>query len=368
MSTSERYDSTSEYGGAAPDPDPDRDGLNTEDELKIGTDPYDADTDDDGLVDGVEAGFGWNPLKADTDGDGLSDSREYGRTSPKDPDTDDDGVGDKSDTDSYRIDDQDEVRAIDARQLPGLDHAEIGDGYRATGVDNAFEPAYEEVGPSDDQQPMATLDAQEDLPPSPPGPRSIGYGRDEPTETDWDGDRLNNEIEGLIGTDPNDFDTDNDGIPDGMEISNRTDPHNADTDGDGLTDGAEIFNHPTKPLLWDTDGDGIGDGADVDSYTVKSNHLAPGPSAVPEPASATDFGHPEIVAVSTDEAGGADPAPIDEIDGFEPIAEIGLGEPEDPTSFTDPYEPEAELSYGLLEPADAVDPAFDAGEELLDLG
>ncbi len=81
------------YGHSA-GTDIDRDGLTDDDEVSLGTDPYNADSDDDGLVDYDEVYYDGNgaynpydPLtnpegtdtdvrKADTDGDGFSDLLE----------------------------------------------------------------------------------------------------------------------------------------------------------------------------------------------------------------------------------------------------------------------------------------------------
>ncbi|MBX3071621.1 MAG: hypothetical protein KF883_14040 [Thermomicrobiales bacterium] len=79
------------------DGDLDGDGLSDEEELLLGTDPFDGDTDDDTLGDGYEVNvLGTNPLLADTDGDGLSDGDERGFhfTDPLNPDTDGDGFND----------------------------------------------------------------------------------------------------------------------------------------------------------------------------------------------------------------------------------------------------------------------------------
>ena len=57
-------------------PDPDGDGLTTEEEMALGTDPNLADTDGDGLSDADDIAFGTDPLIADTDGDGLTDGEE----------------------------------------------------------------------------------------------------------------------------------------------------------------------------------------------------------------------------------------------------------------------------------------------------
>src|SRR5207247_8248875 len=42
--------------------DTDGDGLSDEDEIRIGTNPYDRDTDHDGYPDGLEIALGSNPL------------------------------------------------------------------------------------------------------------------------------------------------------------------------------------------------------------------------------------------------------------------------------------------------------------------
>ncbi|MGH2532202.1 MAG: peptidoglycan DD-metalloendopeptidase family protein [Thermomicrobiales bacterium] len=77
-------------------PDADGDGLTTEEEALLGTDPDNPDTDGDGLNDGDEVSWGTNPLNPDTDGDGLSDGaevHEFG-SDPLRSDTDGDGFSD----------------------------------------------------------------------------------------------------------------------------------------------------------------------------------------------------------------------------------------------------------------------------------
>jgi len=63
-----------------PDDDPDGDGLTTDEEISLGTDPNDADSDGDGITDFVETDGG-QPV--DTDGDGTIDALDL--------DSDDDG-------------------------------------------------------------------------------------------------------------------------------------------------------------------------------------------------------------------------------------------------------------------------------------
>lgn len=76
------------------DPDPDGDGLPTEEERRLGTDPFRPDTDGDSLNDGWEERFGLNPLlttgddgaAGDPDRDGFSNLAEQANgTNPRDP-------------------------------------------------------------------------------------------------------------------------------------------------------------------------------------------------------------------------------------------------------------------------------------------
>ncbi|MDE7390501.1 MAG: starch-binding protein, partial [Lachnospiraceae bacterium] len=101
------------------------------------------------------------------------------------------------------------------------------------------------------------------------------YGTD-PLIVDTDGDRLPDGYEVLtLHTNPNSLDSNDDGITDDIEdfdsdnLTNYeeyilgTDPYNADTDGDYLSDGEEVNVYHTDPLNPDTDGDGIMDGDEI---------------------------------------------------------------------------------------------------------
>lgn len=53
-------------GAGCLDVDPDNDGLTTEEELALGSDPEDADTDDDGLPDNIDLASNTEPFSAMT--------------------------------------------------------------------------------------------------------------------------------------------------------------------------------------------------------------------------------------------------------------------------------------------------------------
>ncbi len=101
-------------------PDADDDGLTADEEMEIGTDPFDPDTDDDGLSDFTEVRGNnpTDPLDPDTDGDGLCDGpvtlddvcdsgedldadgeTDDDETDPTDADTDDDCLSDGEERD-----------------------------------------------------------------------------------------------------------------------------------------------------------------------------------------------------------------------------------------------------------------------------
>lgn len=80
------------------DADPDSDGLSSDIEFLIGTDPYGADTNLNGVDDGTEFLLGLDPLTLDSDGDGIGDAAEVTiGTNPFSTDTDGDTVLDGAD-------------------------------------------------------------------------------------------------------------------------------------------------------------------------------------------------------------------------------------------------------------------------------
>jgi hypothetical protein len=76
--------------------DEDNDGLDSDQELQLGTSDLSVDSDDDGINDDQELlELGTNPAVADSDGDGLDDFLEMERgTNPLEADTDKDGLSD----------------------------------------------------------------------------------------------------------------------------------------------------------------------------------------------------------------------------------------------------------------------------------
>lgn len=77
------------------DPDPDGDGLVTDEEYELGTDPFNPDTDDDGLWDGEELSYATDPTWWDTDGDEYSDGDEVNNIGSDPLDPSDPGSGDQ---------------------------------------------------------------------------------------------------------------------------------------------------------------------------------------------------------------------------------------------------------------------------------
>lgn len=76
--------------------DSDLDGLSNEEEINLGTDPFNADSDGDNLIDSEEIQIGTDPTNIDSDGDGLYDGEEVKQftTNPLASDSDGDGLTD----------------------------------------------------------------------------------------------------------------------------------------------------------------------------------------------------------------------------------------------------------------------------------
>jgi outer membrane protein OmpA-like peptidoglycan-associated protein len=164
------------WRGASGGADPDNDGLTTDQEKQLGTDPKNPDSDGDGLKDGDEINtYHTSPLKIDTDGDGLSDYDEVMKyhTNPLKADSDGDGLNDGDELLKYKTD----PLKVDT------DGDGLSDG--------------EEV---------------------------LKYKTD-PLKLDTDGDGLNDGDEvSKYHTDPLKADTDGGSVSDGKEVANGTNP------------------------------------------------------------------------------------------------------------------------------------------------
>jgi len=198
-------------------PDFDKDGIGDEDEINLGTDPYNPDTDADGIVDGIEIQNSLDPLNPDTDGDGILDGLEV----------------------IYQLDPLD---GTDAQQDPD------GDGLKN----------FEEVNAGSDP-----FNSDSDGDSLNDGLEVNTYGTS-PNNPDTDGDGLSDDDEiNNVGTSPTNSDSDADGMADGWEIAFSLDPLVAadaitDNDGDGLLNKDE-YHLSTNPNAQDTDGDGTND-------------------------------------------------------------------------------------------------------------
>jgi hypothetical protein len=107
--------------------DPDGDGLTHDEEESTGTDPRKADSDGDHLLDPDELEIGTDPFEIDTDGDGLLDGTEPEapfNTDPLIPDTDGDGV----------VDGQETYTTSRANSTEGVTVEVTGNGNVAAGV------------------------------------------------------------------------------------------------------------------------------------------------------------------------------------------------------------------------------------------
>ena len=112
--------------------DADGDGLLDDDEVVLGTDPFNPDTDGDGILDGQEVNvdntnplddcdsIGGTPLEdSDCDNDGLTNGEEADLgTNPNNPDTDEDGL---TDGEEVLIEDDPSTAAIPEEATNPLD-------------------------------------------------------------------------------------------------------------------------------------------------------------------------------------------------------------------------------------------------------
>jgi hypothetical protein len=263
--------------------DDDTDGLDSDQEIQVGTSDFNQDCDDDDLTDYAEVMITLtDPLKADTDEDGLSDGEELlesryryipGAYNLGEARTLAEILG------GYlaRITNQEEHDAI-AACLPDVmnsstfwiglnDEAEEGtfvweDG---TSLDysnwNAGEPS-DKVGKEDGvicqnglwcdvrakwqygvlveyDQPLNALNPDTDGDGLTDGEELNDY-LSNPYQADSDGDGLSDAEELEMGTSAIAYDSDNDGLSDTEELVWNTDPWDSDSDDDGLSDGAEV--------------------------------------------------------------------------------------------------------------------------------
>jgi uncharacterized protein YegL len=182
--------------------DSDGDTIYDDEEVLLGTDPYDTDSDGDGLDDGEEYHvFGTDPGSADGDGDGLSDDEELFEffTNPNEADSDGDLLNDFDEIFSYQTDPLDE----------DSDNDQLYDGLEIAGG----------TDPNDkDTDSDSLLDGEEVL----------QYGTD-PLSSDTDSDGLYDAEELTeFGTDPNLWDTDGDSWSDLDEVSAGSNPNDVD--------------------------------------------------------------------------------------------------------------------------------------------
>lgn len=209
------FDSSPEGELKMPD-DPDGDGLATDLEYELGTDPFDSDTDDDNWIDGIEYQYWKNrhiqeknrstlQWIIDAHGEEADYQSEY---SPK-GDLDADGLSNILDKDS----DSDDV----------VDGSEI-----ETGFDPAFpESDHSSSGGGVDRLDPGTLNHEQTA-------KILGH---------------------MTGSSSGDspIDSDGDGMPDWFEDMYGISDVNGDPDGDNLTNGQE-FLKGTNPLVPDATG------------------------------------------------------------------------------------------------------------------
>lgn len=249
--------------------DPDGDGLPTNYENTIGTDPNNPDTDGDGLPDGLEVlgPTGTNPLDPDTDHDGVCDGPnsvsgkceggedknangivDKDETDPTNPDTDGDGI-----KDGTEINGDNPTNPLD----PDSDNDGLCDGSltvegRCSGGEDKNNNGRVDDGETNPNDYDTDKDGIKD------GTEVLGSNPTDPLNPDTDGDRLCDGSKEVAGICNSGEDKNNNGAVDPGE----TDPNKTDTDGDGIWDGTEVYGaNPTNPLDPDTDGDGLCDGS-----------------------------------------------------------------------------------------------------------
>ncbi|MCA9540403.1 MAG: OmpA family protein, partial [Myxococcales bacterium] len=311
--------------------DPDRDGLTTEREFELGTNPRDTDTDRDGLTDGEEVEFGSDPTEADTDDDGMDDRAERDAgTNPREADSDGGGTRDGQEV------------------LDGTDPLDGGDDF-------ALDPD------GDGLLTRAEVEAGTD----PYDADSDDDGIADGDERQWQND---SDLDGLINA--RDADSDDDGLPDGLEAGVQN--PNPDTD---LSRGRFVADADpttvTDPLHRDTDRGGVSDG---DEDLNRNGRVDPGET---DPLDREDDGTPpedrdhDGLSDAAELALGLDPGDADSdddglLDGEEPSPGAdadgdGLINALDPDSDDDRL-PDG-LEAGVSERPAASDPAVFRADE-----
>ena len=218
--------------GFAEDDDDDGDGIASEDELELGTDPWNPDTDGDGLSDGDEVTDVLDPedtdgdgqidaLDDDDDGDGLLTAEELGDYDWTDPteepvDTDADGTPDYLDTDADEDGFGDAVEGAVDSDDDGLPDYLDGDSDNDGVVDVDELDADTDGDGLDDR--LDSDDDGDDLPTSDEGSRDTdGDGVPDHLDTDSDGD-------GALDLDEGDGDLDCDGVPNFQDADDADGP------------------------------------------------------------------------------------------------------------------------------------------------